>query len=396
VAIRRDPTGPTLPTIKRLFAHSGNRCAFPKCTATLIDDETVVGKVCHIKGARPGSARHDPQQRAAERHGFDNLILMCGRHHDVIDADEEAYTVGRLVKMKADHQSRAESMDEDFTERAAQLFISQPVTSVNQSGGITAHTVHLHAEPAQDASAARRAALARIETFHQERAGKLNSTMPQIPVLDGGKLLMHIVPLQTFDEAQPQAFAKLCANPERFPPFVDTRPRDHKINFDGLFTGSNAGGIGKPQRAYVYVFRSGAVEAVASSLARGRNHSMIQLPNIQCMIIHYARIYTTALEASGIRPPFAITVSLIGVKNMRLLQDFIENALLEDLPYGPLDKDVFYFGNAIMKQVPEDDNLSAKMLNPVLSHLANAAHLATSPYFDADGNYTLKVACPAG
>ena len=61
MAIRRDPTGPTLPTIKRLFAHSGNRCAFPKCTATLIDAETVVGKVCHIKGARSGSGRYDPQ-----------------------------------------------------------------------------------------------------------------------------------------------------------------------------------------------------------------------------------------------------------------------------------------------------------------------------------------------
>jgi len=295
VAIRRDPTGSTLPTIKRLFAHSGNRCAFPKCTATLIDREVVVGKVCHIKGARPGSARYDPQQSAAQRHSFDNLILMCGRHHDVIDADEEAYTVERLVKMKADHQSRAERIDGDFTERAAQLFIRQPVTSINQSGGITANTVHLHVEPARDSSGERRAALARIETFHEERARKLNSTAPQIPVLDGAKLLMHIVPLLTFDEAQPEAFAKLCANPERFPPFVDTRPRDHKINFDGLFTGSNAEGLEKPQRAYVYVFRSGAVEAVASNLARGHNHNMLQLPNIQCMIIHYARVYTTAL-----------------------------------------------------------------------------------------------------
>jgi hypothetical protein len=141
VARRRDPTGPSLPTIKRLFAHSGNRCAFPRCTATLIDGSTVVGKVCHIKGARPGSARYDAQQSAAERHGFDNLILMCGGHHDMIDADDEAYTVDRLLKMKANHESRAASIDDDFAEQAAHLLINQPVTSVNQSGGITAHTV---------------------------------------------------------------------------------------------------------------------------------------------------------------------------------------------------------------------------------------------------------------
>jgi hypothetical protein len=145
VARRRAPTGPSLPTIKRLFVHSGNRCAFPRCTATLIDGGTVVGKVCHIKGAKPGSARYDAQQSAAKRHGFDNLILMCGRHHDVIDADEEAYTVDRLLKMKADHKSRAAvSIDDDFAERAAHLLINQSVISLNQSGGIIAHTINLH------------------------------------------------------------------------------------------------------------------------------------------------------------------------------------------------------------------------------------------------------------
>jgi hypothetical protein len=110
-----------------------------------MDGSTVVGKVCHIKGAKPGSARYDAQQSAAKRHGFDNLILMCGRHHDVIDADEEAYTVDRLLKMKADHESRAAaSIDDDFAERAAHLLINQSVISLNQSGGIIAHTINLH------------------------------------------------------------------------------------------------------------------------------------------------------------------------------------------------------------------------------------------------------------
>src|SRR5712671_1056267 len=98
VTSSRDLTEPSVPTKKRLFALSSNRCAFPRCPATLIDGKTVVGKICHIKGARPGGARYDAQQSAAARHGFDNLILMCGRHHDVIDDDEEAYTVDRLLK----------------------------------------------------------------------------------------------------------------------------------------------------------------------------------------------------------------------------------------------------------------------------------------------------------
>jgi hypothetical protein len=394
VANRHDPTGPSVRTIKRLFAHSGNLCAFPRCTAALIEDSTVVGEICHIKGAKPGSARYNDQQTAAERHGFDNLILMCRKHHTVIDDDDEAYTVDRLLKMKADHESHAARIEADFAERAAELLMNQPVVSVNQSGGITAHTVYL--TPQRDEVVEQRSALARISEFHQQRREKLIGPTPQIPVLNGAMLLMHVVPIQTFDAPQPEAFAKICASHQRFPPFVDTRPRGHRINFDGLFTGSNADGLGQPQRAYVYVFRSGAVEAVASNLARGRGGNTLQLPNIQSLIIHHGRVYAVALEAAGVQPPFAVSVSLTGVKNMRLLQDFIGTALAEDLPYGLLTENLLCFGEAVFDKAPNDDNDSAKMLHSILSHLANAAQLATSPYFDTDGNYLLKPARPAG
>ena len=147
---RRDPTGPSLPTIKRLFAHSGNRCAFPRCTAALFEGATGIGEVCHIKAENPGGPRYDPQQTPAERHGYDNLILMCANHHTVIDDDEEAYTVERLLKLKAEHEQRAAPMDDALADRAAQFLINQPVTSVNQSGGFTAHTINYY--PSTEAS----------------------------------------------------------------------------------------------------------------------------------------------------------------------------------------------------------------------------------------------------
>jgi hypothetical protein len=129
-------------TIKRLFALSGNRCAFPRCTTALIQGDTVVGQICHIKAAKPGGPRYDDQQTDAERHAFANLILMCGTHHTVIDDDEEAYTVQRLLKPKAEHEKGAAQIDDRFAEHAAQLLIKQTVSSANQSGGITAHTVN--------------------------------------------------------------------------------------------------------------------------------------------------------------------------------------------------------------------------------------------------------------
>jgi hypothetical protein len=98
------------PTRLRLATLSGNECAFPGCIAPIFDTEhgVMVGEVCHIKGRRPGSARYDPTQTDDERDAFENLILMCSPHHDIIDkpATRDAFTVEMLQGYKRDHETR--------------------------------------------------------------------------------------------------------------------------------------------------------------------------------------------------------------------------------------------------------------------------------------------------
>jgi hypothetical protein len=97
---------PSPSTIKRLFAVSGNVCAFLGCTQPLIENNTVVGEMCHIKGERPKAARYDPQQTDQERDSFENIILVCGTHHTIVDGDVQTYTVERLTAMKTEHESK--------------------------------------------------------------------------------------------------------------------------------------------------------------------------------------------------------------------------------------------------------------------------------------------------
>src|SRR5579871_2377933 len=136
-------SAPTEATLKRLFARCGNRCAFPKCPVQIFDGKVLFGEACHIKGAKPGSARYDPNQTPEERHSYENLIVMCGNHHGVIDADEESYTVERIQKLKTDQENAAPPMTDQLASHAAILFIDNSIKSVNQSGGITADTVHI-------------------------------------------------------------------------------------------------------------------------------------------------------------------------------------------------------------------------------------------------------------
>jgi hypothetical protein len=135
---------PSTSTVKRLFAKSGNRCAFPRCIAPLTYNETLVGEICHIKGDKPGSSRYDADQNDGERQSYDNLIILCPTHHAVIDDDEYAYTVSRLQRMKLDHEQVSIPVSDDRTDAVVNNFVQQDVKTVGQIGGLAAHTVHAH------------------------------------------------------------------------------------------------------------------------------------------------------------------------------------------------------------------------------------------------------------
>lgn len=137
----RERSGPTTADLKRLFARSGNVCAFPKCNSALVEQELVLGEVCHIKSVKPGGPRYDQTQTADARHAYDNLILLCANHHKVVDDDEEAYTVERLHRMKSAHEQRSNSMSEEDAEHFVAHIVNQSVQTENQRGGITANSV---------------------------------------------------------------------------------------------------------------------------------------------------------------------------------------------------------------------------------------------------------------
>jgi hypothetical protein len=96
---------PTDLTIKRLYALSGNRCAFPNCTATFVsfENEKNISNICHIEAAESNGERYNSSSTDEERRSFENLILLCPNHHKETD-DVNKYTVEVLRKMKQEHE----------------------------------------------------------------------------------------------------------------------------------------------------------------------------------------------------------------------------------------------------------------------------------------------------
>ncbi len=93
-------------TLKRLFALSGNKCAFPNCTAEIVNEKTAINSnICHIEAANKDGERYNENMTDKQRADYENLILLCLNHHKETD-DVNKYTVDVLKKMKKDHESK--------------------------------------------------------------------------------------------------------------------------------------------------------------------------------------------------------------------------------------------------------------------------------------------------
>ena len=92
--------------VKRLFAVSGNECAYPNCPENLVNAKgTVIGEICHIEAAEKGGERFNENSNDEYRRSFENLILMCGKHHKETN-DINEYTTPKLKKFKSDHEKK--------------------------------------------------------------------------------------------------------------------------------------------------------------------------------------------------------------------------------------------------------------------------------------------------
>ena len=128
-------------TLKILFALSGNRCAYPECTNTIIEpataesDAIVTGEICHIYAASTAGPRGNPELTQQEFNSRENLILLCRHHHKVVDGQHETYPAGKLKEWKQTHESEIErSPSEGFESSLPDTFshLYFPIALVNQ------------------------------------------------------------------------------------------------------------------------------------------------------------------------------------------------------------------------------------------------------------------------
>jgi hypothetical protein len=96
--------------VKLLFGWAAGLCAFPGCTTGCLRDPTeadgpaVIGKIAHIVAHGDKGPRADPTLPIEKRDCYENWILLCPTHHDIVDGQPNGHTVADLRKWKASHE----------------------------------------------------------------------------------------------------------------------------------------------------------------------------------------------------------------------------------------------------------------------------------------------------
>ena len=121
-------------TLKVLLTRSQNRCAFPGCQEEIVDSTTgvVYGEVCHIEGVEAGAARHNPNLDKEAVNSEANLVLLCHKHHKLVDTLPQQYDVGWLKEIKHRHEIQGVVEISPAQAQSARLMLAEMAEAASQ------------------------------------------------------------------------------------------------------------------------------------------------------------------------------------------------------------------------------------------------------------------------
>ena len=110
----------------------------------------------------------------------------------------------------------------------------------------------------------------RVRRFRDERLGRIMAGETPVLLLEGAKLVLHLLPLASFTGNFQFDLAQLRQQRLQFKPLSGGGWND-RFNVDGVLTFSGSGSGTTSSRAYCQLYRSGRIETVWADLVRHRD-----------------------------------------------------------------------------------------------------------------------------
>jgi Putative DNA-binding domain len=218
-------------------------------------------------------------------------------------------------------------------------------------------------------------------SFRAERLAAIGGGQTPVPISrDGATLVLDLLPLEAAEYGARYDFADKERDVVTRAHTLAGGVNGHRHNFDGFVTWvSDARGT--PQ-SFVQVFRSGAVEAVDASVARGDEEDEVKTLRVVAMeraLLTHLPMYLELQRWLGVSPPIIVFLALLGVHDYEMP---VREARLGEI--HRFDRDDIVVPDTLIESY---DETPERVLKPLLDIIWNAGGLAGSPNFDQDGRW---------
>ena len=220
-----------------------------------------------------------------------------------------------------------------------------------------------------------------INKFKTERITQLISDNLPLPFYDGGKIVLHLIPLESFSPNYKIDLNPIINEPAKLKS-IYASGWSYRINLEGVL--SYSGGRNDKSHSYIQLYRNGIIEAVEGlMLSAEREKKYIPSVAYEIELIKSLREFLNLTKELGINMPIVIFLTLIGVNGYEMAVDRMR--FWGD--YYKIDKDILQLPETLI----ESYNTEPKdILRPMFDLVWNACGFKRSYNFDEAGNWTAK------
>lgn len=370
---------------------------------TLIDNQVAEGKMVDFKEAAIGNGRDAKKEFLADVSSFANTAgghLIIGMREkngvataisglDNFDPDAERLRLENLLRTSIAPRISGIEMEAVEVATGHVIVISIPRSwakphVVNFSkhwrfyGRNSAGKYPLDIGEVRTAFILSETMMERIRSFRTDRVKEIEHNSAAITMPEGGKIVLHLIPLEAFDTPNLYSVSEIKASNSNVSP-IYAGGWNHTVNFDGVLNHSYDRDK-SITRSYVQLYRNGIVEAVNWSLLNTRQEEWLFIPSVryEIEILKSVKRYLQYQRDVGIVPPIFLTLSLISVKGYEMA---VGQSRRLNYDAHRIDRQNLLIPELLIEDYEVDVEAAMK---PVLESVWNATGWASNPNYQED------------
>ena len=220
----------------------------------------------------------------------------------------------------------------------------------------------------------------KIRSFRENRIAQLFANETPVPFNNSAKIILHLIPLSSFNPATNYDLRKIIPKDYYFEP-ICSHAWSQRFNLDGLLSYSSS--ATNLSHSFTQLYRNGIIEIVDGLLLEPSGEDkVIPIAAVEEELIKALPKYFEALKFLGVKPPVIVYLTLVGVKDYK-----IPRRILFHRENYSIDRDILLLPEALVESFDEKPETIFK---PAFDAIWNSCGFPNSLSYNEKGEWKPK------